>query len=265
MDCNKIVLIGAGNVATHLGLALPDAGYEVLQVYSRTETSARELGEKLGCTYTDKLDEVVSDADCYIVSIKDSALDEVLPKLVLRNRSALFVHTAGSVPMDVWKGLASRYGVLYPMQTFSKQRAVDFSVVPFFIEANSADDLELLRKMAAGLGSKAYEATSEQRRYLHIAAVFACNFTNHMYAVAEHLLSVHGLPFEAMFPLIDETARKVHELSPVEGQTGPARRYDENVINRHLSMLSDEPELARLYELISKNIHEYATKPKEGL
>ena len=131
------------------------------------------------------------------------------------------------------------------------------STVPFFVEGSGKEEMETLKILAGQLGGKAYEATSEQRRYLHVAAVFACNFANHMYAVAEHLLALHGLPFGAMLPLIDETARKVHELSPLEAQTGPARRYDENVINRHLSMLADEPELAELYELISKNIHKF--------
>ena len=151
------------------------------------------------------------------------------------------------------------------MQTFSKLRQVDFREVTFFTEAHTAADLKLLNEIALHLGSKVYEASSEQRRYLHIAAVFACNFANHMYAVASHLLSANGLPFEAILPLIDETARKVHELPPVDAQTGPAQRYDENVINRHLEMLKSEPRLAEIYELISKNIHEYASNKKETL
>ncbi len=257
VSLKKVVLVGAGNVATHLGPALCDAGYEVVQVFSRTEASASALAGKLHCPYTTRLDMVNPEADMYIVSVKDSALEKVIPPLVSRHPDAFFVHTAGSMPMNVWKGLAWHYGVLYPMQTFSKGRGVDFSTVPFFVEGSGKEEMETLKILAGQLGGKAYEATSEQRRYLHVAAVFACNFANHMYAVAEHLLALHGLPFGAMLPLIDETARKVHELSPLEAQTGPARRYDENVINRHLSMLADEPELAELYELISKNIHKF--------
>ena len=238
LSTEKIVLVGAGNVATHLGTALRGAGYRVLQVFSRTEESASALAGKLNCPYTTDINQVVPDAELYVVSVKDAVLAEVIPPLVRRNPKALFVHTAGSMPMDVWKGEAVHYGVLYPMQTFSKSRAVDFSTVPFFI--------------------KVYEATSEQRRYLHIAAVFACNFTNHMYALAHRLLDSHGLPFEVMLPLIDETARKVHELPPLEAQTGPARRYDENVIGKHLEMLADEPRLAELYEKISQSIHRLA-------
>lgn len=263
MDIKNIVLVGAGNVATHFGMALGKAGYMVEQVYSRTGLSAAELAGRLGCGFTTSVAGILPDADAYIVSIKDSALGEVLPELVKRNPDALYVHTAGSVPMDVWKGLTDRYGVLYPMQTFSKQRPVDFSVVPFFVEASGPGELETLKQMGIRMGGKVYEATSGQRRYLHIAAVFACNFANHMYAVAEHLLEKNGLPFEVMLPLIDETARKAHVLSPVEGQTGPARRYDGNVIGSHLDMLADEPELAEIYRLVSRNIHEYATRKEE--
>ncbi len=131
-----------------------------------------------------------------------------------------------------------------------------FTAVPFFIEGSGEEEAGALRALAERIGGHAYEATSEQRRYLHIAAVFACNFTNHMYALAHRLLAAHGLPFEAMLPLIDETARKVHELPPAEAQTGPARRYDGNVIGKHLEMLAGEPRLAELYEKISRSIHE---------
>lgn len=146
------------------------------------------------------------------------------------------------------------------MQTFSKTREVDFSTVSFFVEASCPEDVDLLIALASGFGSKVYQATSAQRKYLHIAAVFSCNFANHMYAVAAHLLAEHGLPFDAMLPLIDETARKVHQLPPVEAQTGPAVRNDKAVMDSHLAMLSAEPELAELYRLISQDIHSFDKK-----
>ena len=253
----SIAIIGAGNVATHLALGLSGKGFTIRQVFSRTEESARELATKLNCPYTSSLEQLTPDADLYIVSIKDSALESVIPHITRRNPQALFVHTAGSMSADVWKGYANRYGVIYPMQTFSKQRTIDFTDIPVFIEANNADDTDRLTRLMEQLSRHIYHVSSEQRRYLHIAAVFACNFTNHMYAVCEYLLKAHGLPFAAMLPLIDETARKVHLLSPTEAQTGPACRYDVNVIDRHLQMLNGEPELAKLYELISQNIHVY--------
>lgn len=252
----RIVLIGAGNVATHLGLALQAKGCEIVQVYSRTEESASELAEHLQVPYTISLVEVSVDADLYIVAVKDAVLQDVIPSLVKGREDALFVHTAGSIPMDVWKTSARRYGVLYPMQTFSKLRKVDFTSVSFFVEASGCEELVLLKELAMSLSPKVYEANSEQRRYLHLAAVFACNFTNHMYALSASLLEKQGLPFDAMLPLIDETARKVHELPPAQAQTGPAIRRDENVMDKHLAMLLEEPSMKEIYEKISKNIQE---------
>ena len=255
MELNEVVLIGAGNVATHLGRALQRTGHRVRQVYSRTEASASALAGELGTSFTTSLEEVRTDARLYIVALKDSALQELLPAIVKGREGALFVHTAGSMPMELWQGVAWRYGVLYPMQTFSKGREVDFAEVPFFVEANGAEDLEALKALARRLSPKVYEATSGQRKSLHIAAVFACNFTNHMYALCDELLTRHGIPFEVMLPLIDETARKVHQLKPIDAQTGPAVRYDENVIRRHLAMLEDMPAVQELYEKISESIH----------
>lgn len=251
----KIALIGAGNLATRLGLALVAKGQSVVQVYSRTETSATALGEALHCPAVTSLSEVCMDADVYVVAVKDAAFADVAASLVPRRSRALFVHTAGSLPMSVWEGVAPRHGVFYPMQTFSKQRAVDFSAIPVFIEANNGADRDCLKALASALSTHVYEADSRQRQALHLAAVFACNFTNHMYAVCSHLLDEAGLSFEVMLPLIDETASKVHELLPSKAQTGPAVRYDENVIARHLKALAAHPEWQDLYERISKSIH----------
>ena len=250
----RVVLVGAGNVATHLGFALQQAGWEIVQVYSRTEASASELANRLGVEYTTLLEDVCSDADVYMVMVKDSVLQELIPSIVRAREGALFVHTAGSMPMAVWENQAIRYGVLYPMQTFSKAREVDFSSVSFFVEANEVSDLAILKEMASTLSPKVYEATSAQRTYLHMAAVFACNFANHMYSLSAHLLEKNGLPFDAMLPLIDETARKVHGLHPKDAQTGPAVRRDENVMGKHLDMLADEPGVKEVYKLISNSI-----------
>ena len=159
--------------------------------------------------------------------------------------------------MRIWEGYAERYGVFYPMQTFSKQREVCFREIPFFIEAQRPEDAEFLKAIAGTLSENVYEATSEQRKSLHLAAVFSCNFTNHMYALTADLLKKYNLPFDIMLPLIDETACKVHELAPRDAQTGPAVRYDENVISSHLAMLADSPALQEIYKLMSKSIHEH--------
>lgn len=255
IEDTPIVFVGAGNLATNLAKALYHKGFRILQIYSRSKESAQLLAEQVEAEYTTDLQEIVRDARLYIVSLKDAAFVELLPQITAGKQGALLVHTAGSIPLDIWKGQTERYGVFYPMQTFSKQRSVDFSEIPFFIEANSVQDTEFLKAIAATLSDKVYEVTSEQRKNLHLAAVFACNFTNHMYALAAELLEKYQLPFDVMLPLIDETARKVHKLEPHQAQTGPAVRYDENVINRHLQLLADNPRLQEIYKILSESIH----------
>lgn len=256
IEDTPIVFIGAGNLATNLAKALYRKGFRIEQVYSRTQASARVLADAVEASYTTDLAAIVPDAKLYIVSLRDAAFTELLPQIAANKRGALMVHTAGSIPMSIWEGQVERYGVFYPMQTFSKQREADFSVIPFFIEAGNSKDAELLKAIASTLSTKVYEATSEQRKSLHLAAVFTCNFANHMYALAAELLKKYQLPFDVMLPLIDETARKVHELEPHAAQTGPAIRYDENVIGNHLAMLSDDPQMQKLYELVSQSIHQ---------
>lgn len=258
IEDTSVVFIGAGNLATNLAKALYWKGFRIVQIYSRTEESAQSLAQIVEAEYTTDLSAVTEDAQLYIVSLKDTALVELLPKLVAGKKNALWVHTAGSIPMTVWEGYAERFGVFYPMQTFSKQREVDFRGIPIFVESNSEEDTQFLKDIASALSEKVYEATSDQRKSLHLAAVFTCNFANHMYALAAELLKKYQLPFEVMLPLIDETARKVHELEPRAAQTGPAIRYDENVIDGHLQMLANEPEVQELYRLISQSIHRLA-------
>lgn len=257
IEDTPIVFVGAGNLATNLAKALYHKGFRIVQVYSRTVEAARTLAEQVEAGYTADLQDVSTEGSLYIVSLKDDALTDLLPQITAQKQEALLVHTAGSLPMSVWEGHAGRYGVFYPMQTFSKQREVDFKEVPFFIEAKRPEDVELLKAVAATLSEKVYEASSEQRKCLHLAAVFVCNFTNHMYALAAGLLEKYHMPFEVMLPLIDETANKVHELAPHDAQTGPAVRYDENVMNNHLAMLADSPALQEIYKLMSKSIHEH--------
>ncbi|MCD8092590.1 MAG: DUF2520 domain-containing protein [Bacteroides sp.] len=255
IEDTSVVFIGAGSLATNLAKALYRKGFRIEQIYSRTQESAQSLAQLVEADYTTELSAVVEDAQLYIVSLKDAAFVQLLPGLVAGKEKSLWVHTAGSIPMNIWAEQAERYGVFYPMQTFSKQREVDFREIPVFIESNSEADTQLLKDIASTLSEKVYEATSEQRKSLHLAAVFTCNFTNHMYVLAAELLKKYQLPFDVMLPLIDETARKVHELQPLAAQTGPAVRYDENVINEHLRMLADEPEAQELYRRISESIH----------
>lgn len=252
----KIVFVGAGNLATNVAKALDKAGHDILQVFSRTMAPAELLAKEVGAVPTDDIGAVVGSADIYILSVKDAALKSVIEKLCDGERKGLFVHTAGSIPMDVFEGHAERYGVFYPMQSFSKQRQVDFSDVSIFVEATRREDLDVLFTLGRSLGPNVVPLSSEGRKRLHLAAVFACNFTNHCYHLAEEVLSEYGIPFDVMLPLVDETARKVHGMSPYEAQTGPAVRYDENVINMQRGMLPEASGIRQIYELMSKDIHE---------
>lgn len=256
----RIVFIGAGNLATNLAKALYRKGNRIMQVYSRTMESARMLAEKVESAPTVSLDSIVADADIYIISVKDSVLKGVMEKLCATVRQGLFVHTAGSMSVDVFKGHATRYGVFYPMQSFSKLREVDFSDIPFFVEANNDADKILLHELASTLSDSVYDISSEARKHLHLAAVFACNFANHCYELSEEVLEKYGIPFSVMLPLIDETARKVHSVSPRMGQTGPAVRYDENVINMQRGLLADNRRIQQIYDVMSNSIHEVAVE-----
>ena len=252
----KIILIGAGNLATNLGKALKKAGHDICQVYSRTMASASALAKTLSCEATDDLRQVRNDAEVYILSIKDSALADVAANLCRGREEAVFLHTAGSMPMDIFGGMACHYGVLYPMQTFSKTREVDFSIIPTFIEYNDDRAGQAVRTLAGSITRRVYPLASADSKYLHLSAVWACNFVNHCYDIASELLASHGIPFDVMLPLIDETARKVHSLSPHEAQTGPAVRYDENVINAQTQLMVKAPLLQQIYRLLSAHIHE---------
>ncbi len=251
----KIALIGSGRVATCMGPQLKAAGHTVECVYSRTMDNAMQLARMLDTRALDSL-ESLPEADVYLTMLTDDALTELAPAIVKGRGDALFLHTAGSVPMDIWKDAgARRYGVLYAMQTFSKGATIDWAEVPVFIEGSSAADLETVRILASGLSARITLLSSNGRKKLHVAAVFACNFANHMYAVSEDLLRSEGVPFSVMLPLVRETARKVETMSPASAQTGPAIRGDRKVIDEHLALLRDYPGYARLYRLISTEIN----------
>ncbi len=252
---SKIALIGAGNLATNIGKALVHAGHAIVQVYSRTLESATQLAHVTGGDAITDLRQLVNDADLYLISVKDSALSTLLPVLCKGREDRLFVHTAGSIPMDIFQPYARHYGVIYPMQTFSKQKEVNFREIPCFIEGSDESSLTLIKALCSTLSDRIIPLASEDRKYLHLAAVFACNFVNHCYALAADLVQCHHIPFDVMLPLIDETARKVHSLSPEEAQTGPAIRYDKNVILRQEALLGEDPLAQQIYSLMSESIH----------
>lgn len=251
----NIVFIGAGNLATGLSLEMQRVGMTISQVYSRTQESAEALAKRLGCVWTTSTAEILPDADLYIFSVKDAALPELIRQIAPND--GLWVHTAGSVPMDVFEGHTRRYGVFYPLQTFSKERRVSLEGVPIFLELKDPEDEKMVKKVAKALTKEVHYLSSDKRKTLHLAAVFACNFTNHMYALAGKILEQQEISYEVLLPLITETAAKLQDMSPAEAQTGPAVRYDKNIIDKQMAML-DDPAMKTIYQLLSQNIYKEA-------
>ncbi|MDH6533662.1 DUF2520 domain-containing protein [Parabacteroides sp. 52] len=247
-----IVFIGAGNLATCLSQEMQRAGMTISQVYSRTENSAQLLANKLNCQWTTSLSAIRQDADLYIFSVKDSVLDEVLAQM--QPNTGLWVHTAGSIPMEVFARYTSHYGVFYPLQTFSKGRTVSFENLPILLESSTEKDGKLLHNIATALSGNVQFLSSEKRKHIHLAAVFACNYTNHMYTLAGKIVEEQGISYKILLPLIEETAAKIQDMPPLLAQTGPAIRYDENVINKQVELLAHK-RWKEIYLLMSQSIH----------
>lgn len=245
----KICLLGAGNVATHLAKRL---GKAVVQVYAPTLEHARSVAAEIpGCEATDKLGKIIPDADLYLIAVKDDAIEPLAAALPAF--PGVWAHTSGSVDLGVLERAGKQQrGVVYPMQTFSKNAEVDFSQIPVFVEGSDQTTLAELKRFAACLTEKVYEADSHRRRRLHVAAVFACNFANLMWLEADELLKADGLDIKAMLPLIEATVEKLRVLSPREAMTGPARRGDNAVIAKHLAMLHGSKR--DIYGLLSHEI-----------
>lgn len=248
----KICVLGAGNLAWSLTQALHGAGHTITCVYSRTEGPARELAELVGSRWTTNFGDTGEQADIIITALADNAVKKAIE--TVNPEDSLIVHTAGSIPVDIFRDKATNYGVFYPLQTFSKQSLVDFSDVPVCVEASSKKNLERLEKLAATISGRVYLIDSRQREYLHLAAVFACNFSNHMYHIAEKLMQEKDIPFDIIHPLIAETSVKATRISPFKAQTGPAVRNDKNIVDKHLELLSSMPGKQKLYKLITEHI-----------
>lgn len=248
----RICLIGAGNLATQLGTALSEKGHHILQVWSRTSKNAAKLASKLKCPFTAELMLLSPDPDIYIIAVNDNAIETVCAQLA--GKKALIVHTAGSIPMNILAPFCTNFGVFYPFQTFTVTKKVEFDLIPICIEANTPQNLEILTNLAQSISKDIQLLDSGQRQQIHLAAVFACNFVNHFYNIGKELLEEKGLGFEILKPLILETATKIFEQSPKESQTGPAIRNDHMVIDKHIAMLKNHPDLQLIYTKISERI-----------
>jgi predicted short-subunit dehydrogenase-like oxidoreductase (DUF2520 family) len=248
----RITLIGSGNVATHFAAAFKNAGHKIIQVYSKSYQNAALLAYHVGAEAADKLEELSTETDIFIIAVKDDVIGEVAQKLAPYQKP--LVHTSGATDMQVILKSSPQAGVLYPLQTFSKVGEVNFREVPLCIEA-STDRLTLaLEQLSQTISNNVYRVDSQQRKILHLAAVFACNFPNNLYGIAQMLLAPHRLDFNMLRPLILETAQKVQQNLPPDVQTGPAIRNDEKTMAAHLQLLGNDAGLQQIYELLSQSI-----------
>ena len=251
----EIVLLGSGNVATHLFKAFSAAEEcHIKQVYNHSKGTLSFFRNKTEVT-TEISD--LAPADVYLLALKDDVIPEIAAKLPAKN--ALLVHTSGSVAMDALTDCPRR-GVFYPLQTFSKDNDLDYSEIPFCLEANNPQDLALLKQLAATISEKSYEISSAERKELHLSAVFVCNFVNHLYTVGEQICQKSGIPFEILKPLIKETACKVQQDAPAKVQTGPAIRNDRSTIDAHLKLLDSSEENRDVYKLLTSAIQTFHGK-----
>jgi predicted short-subunit dehydrogenase-like oxidoreductase (DUF2520 family) len=250
----KIVIIGYGNVAQHLIKAFAKSEIvKVIQVFTRHKNNVTLLPDSV--QITNNINDL-AEADLYIIAISDNAIAEVSSQLAFKNK--LVVHTSGSLSIDDLSD-NNRKGVFYPLQTFSKSKEINFAAIPICLEAQNNADYQLLETVAKSISNKVLNINSQQRKALHVSAVFVCNFVNHLYQIGNEICAENNIPFEILQPLIQETANKVISLSPIEAQTGPAKRNDTQTINAHLNFLNDDNQ-KEIYKLLTKSIIDHGKK-----
>lgn len=254
----SVVFIGAGNIATSLAFAFKNAGWNIVQVYSRTVSSASHLANMVGAAPVVSFDDIATSADVYIIAIPDQSIPDVLDGL--KKVSGVVVHTSGSTPMEVLSEVGTgKYGVFYPFQTFSRSKRVDLSDVPIFVEANTNNVLNFLVETGNELSNRVSVLTSENRVWLHVAGVFAGNFTNHILALTYKLAVEHGIAFNVVEPLVEETVKKAFTGNPKDFQTGPAIRNDNSTVRLHSTLLNDfDEQLQKIYNELSLSIQKFS-------
>ncbi|CAD9196594.1 Rossmann-like and DUF2520 domain-containing protein [Acinetobacter bohemicus] len=251
----RISFMGAGRVAHHLAHVLSQH-HKIVQIYSRTLATAQTLAAQVKATATMNIEELNPEIDLVIIAVSDQAIASVISNVHQQLPNVLIVHTSGSTDIEVLAQIHARAGVFYPLQTFSLERQINWSDTPIFVEAKSEDDLVLLAELANQLSSRVYLYTSAQRLSLHLAAVFACNFSNYCYDMAKQIVDAQHVDFSLLYPLILETANKVLNNDPKQMQTGPAMRGDQNILKMHEQMLqkAQREDLKNIYQLMSQQI-----------
>lgn len=245
----ETVIIGSGNVAYHLAKAFTQNGIAVKQVFGRNEKDLKLISEENNIPYST---ENIADAGLYLICVSDSSIKEV-SKLITK-KNALVAHTSGSLPKEILSGDYKKAS-FYPLQTFSKSKELNYNKIPFFIEAENDIDFQFLKNTALKISENVMASNYEKRKYIHLTAVFSCNFVNHLFARAKEISDSQNIPFEFFLPLIDETVEKIHHLNPKDAQTGPAVRNDQRVLQLHENLISD-PEHLKIYKTLNASIEE---------
>ncbi|NAW50848.1 DUF2520 domain-containing protein [Elizabethkingia argentiflava] len=241
------VIIGSGNVASHMAKAFTEAGIKLIQLYGRNEAELKRISKEVGVEYTT---EHLKEANFYLICTSDKAITEVSKQIPYEQ--SLVAHTSGSLCRDVLEG-PYRKACFYPLQTFSKDRKLDYSKIPFFIDGGWESDNIILTELAKKISPHVLRINFEQRKQMHLSAVFACNFINHLYAQAEIICKRNDIPFHILLPLIEETADKIKTISPRQAQTGPAVRHDQNIIQFHKDLIKD-PNQLNIYTTLTESI-----------
>ena len=249
---DKITIIGSGNVATHLAMAFKNKGIKILQIYSRQYSNAENLAKRVNAEAISELSKIDDTSDFYFITVSDKAIPDVVSKIP--TVSGIVLHTAGCVPISVLNKF-QQFGSFYPLQTFTKGIELDFSKIPVFIEGNTEKTAQNIIHFSSSLLNCRMETiSSEKRAILHLAAVFANNFVNHLYTISQQILEDTGLSFDCIKPLIEETVRKSCIMNPYHAQTGPARRNDVEVMQLHQNKLCGKERISEIYGLISESI-----------
>jgi predicted short-subunit dehydrogenase-like oxidoreductase (DUF2520 family) len=255
LKSQKIAVIGAGKLATNFAFTLKKKGFTILQVYNRTREPGMELARKVSSPYIDDLRYLTDKADLYALAVSDSALQEISGRIRLKNQ--MIVHFSGTADISILQDASSNYGVLYPPQTFTKQALTGFLNIPLCIEANNRVSEKKLSAFASTISDKIFKVNFSQRKIIHLSAIFAGNFTNFMYSIAEDLLAGYNLPMTLLEPIIEKTRANANQENIFSLQTGPAFREDFKMIEAHLDTLSDRPEFREVYRIISESIINY--------
>ena len=257
-EIKSVSIIGTGNVGWHLAKALYDAGLEVRHIISRSYMRAKEVAQMVNATPLSSSKEITSVPDLFIICVSDNAIADVVKDYM--KSGALVVHTSGSTGMEVFGKSSKNHGVFYPLQTFTRRIEMDYNSIPFFIEGASPEIEALLLGVAMKISGSCFVVNSENRRKIHVAAIFACNFSNHLVSIAHKLLQEEGLEMNLLLPLVEQTIAKLKTVDPLSAQTGPAVREDWQVIDSHLKALEDMPKEKELYQLLTENIIRYKNR-----